>query len=76
MTKEFIEDVRERIAQETKLMQIGLTLSYMQYKPSTTEQAEELMLIEATKAANKILSIPDIKEALELLQKVRNDNPT
>jgi len=55
MTEE--EQIRDEIAQKIKVMQVGLTISYLRNEPSTQEQAERIMLEEATKTAVEILSI-------------------
>ena len=51
------EQIRDEIAQKIKVMQVGLTISYLRNEPSTQEQAERIMLEEATKTAVEILSI-------------------
>ena len=59
MTEE--EQIRDEIAQKIKVMQVGLTISYLRNEPSTQEQAERIMLEEATKTAVEILSIKGLR---------------
>lgn len=69
MTKEFnLEDVRERIA---KIVHKWAGYYLSEFPCSRKEEDESRQEIEDD--IDSILSIPDIKEALELLKKVRED---